>query len=448
VSLGVMGDIFASNSNGIQPIAEAADNYRILVENSLVGIVIVQDEKIVYVNKHATELMDCDPCDLLGVSVYDNIHPSDTKRIQQYHILKQLGRRVPKHYDIRVVAKSGAVHYLEIQSIDISYCERPALLVNLNDVSERVCYADALKQSEERYRLLVENNPDIVLVIENDCIVKANQAAFSVLGYQPDGIVGRRPWEFSPDMQPGGGSSEELTRTYISRAKRGEMQCFEWVYRHRNGELVDCEVSLIWCGCGEKPYLQAIIRDIAERKHAEDKRYNLEIHLEAQKRLFYKNTILSFTDGKLDVVEPYEITPYLTDSRLSVPIDQASDLIQIRMLVEKYLNEHGLQHDQLYSYLIGVGEAMTNALVHAEAGTLYAGKVGDCMWVAVDDDGFGIDSLLIPQATIGKGFSTKSSMGFGFTLMLEVADKILLSTGPEGTTVLLMKYLNEPPEQF
>ncbi len=443
-----MGELFESNSSGHQPIAEAADNYRNLVENSLIGIVIVQDEKIVYVNKRASELMDSDPSELLGVCVYDNIHPSDTKRIQQYHILKQLGRRVPKHYDTRVVTKSGTVHYLEIQSIDISYCERPALLVNLNDISERVSYADALKHSEERYRLLVENNPDIVLVIEDDCIAKANQASFSVLGYEPEVLVGRRPWEISPDMQPGGGSSKELIRTYISRAMRGESQCFEWVYKHKNGDPVDCEVNLVWCGSVETPYLQAIIRDIGERKHAEDKRYNLEIHLEAQKRLFFKNTILSFTDGKLDVVDPCEITPYIADSRLSVPIDHASDLLQIRMLVEKYLSEHGLDHDHLYAYLIGVGEAMTNALVHAEAGTLYAGKIGDTIWVAVDDDGFGIDSLLIPQATIGKGFSTKSSMGFGFTLMLEVADKILLATGPEGTTVLLMKYLNAPSERF
>ena len=56
----------------------------------------------------------------------------------------------------------------------------------------------------------------------------------------------------------------------------------------------------------------------------------------------------------------------------------------------------------------------------------------------------GIESLILPRVTLQRGFSTKPSLGLGYSIMLEVADHILLRTGPRGTTVILIKDLEEP----
>ena len=61
------------------------------------------------------------------------------------------------------------------------------------------------------------------------------------------------------------------------------------------------------------------------------------------------------------------------------------------------------------------------------------------------DCGHGIDSLILPKAVLRRGFSTKPSLGFGYTIMLEVADRVLLCTGTSGTTVVLIRNLRDEP---
>ena len=57
----------------------------------------------------------------------------------------------------------------------------------------------------------------------------------------------------------------------------------------------------------------------------------------------------------------------------------------------------------------------------------------------VQDDGPGLEHSMLPQVTLQKGFSTHSSLGMGFSLMLETMDKVGLCTGSSGTAVLLSK---------
>ena len=94
--------------------------------------------------------------------------------------------------------------------------------------------------------------------------------------------------------------------------------------------------------------------------------------------------------------------------------------------------------------MVGVGEAITNAIKHGVHGRIYMGKNNDSVWIAVSDMGHGIESLILPRAVLLRGFSTKPSMGLGYSIMLDVADHILLNTGPRGTTVVLIENLEEP----
>lgn len=91
---------------------------------------------------------------------------------------------------------------------------------------------------------------------------------------------------------------------------------------------------------------------------------------------------------------------------------------------------------------------MTNAIKHAGAGKLCAAAYPGCLWAAVSDKGPGIAALTIPKATLRPGFSTKASLGMGYTIILDGSDKVALSTGPDGTTVVLMKNLPSDSEEL
>ena len=84
-----------------------------------------------------------------------------------------------------------------------------------------------------------------------------------------------------------------------------------------------------------------------------------------------------------------------------------------------------------------VGEALVNALRHAGGGLYQMYAHGDVLQVVVRDEGPGIDFRTLPKATLQRGFSTASSLGMGFTIMLQVCERVLLSTHPGRTTVVL-----------
>jgi anti-sigma regulatory factor (Ser/Thr protein kinase)/PAS domain-containing protein len=84
-----------------------------------------------------------------------------------------------------------------------------------------------------------------------------------------------------------------------------------------------------------------------------------------------------------------------------------------------------------------VGEALVNALRHAGGGIYQLYAHGDVLQVAVRDEGPGIDFRTLPRATLQRGFSTASSLGMGVTIMLQVCERVLLSTHPGRTTVVL-----------
>jgi len=89
-----------------------------------------------------------------------------------------------------------------------------------------------------------------------------------------------------------------------------------------------------------------------------------------------------------------------------------------------------------------VGEALVNALRHAGGGSYQVFARGDALQVLVRDEGPGIDFRMLPRATL-RGFSTASSLGMGFTIMLQGCARVLLSTRP-GRTSLVLEFTGAP----
>ena len=84
-----------------------------------------------------------------------------------------------------------------------------------------------------------------------------------------------------------------------------------------------------------------------------------------------------------------------------------------------------------------VCEALVNAINHAGGGTYQLFIRDGRLQVLVRDDGPGIDFRTLPKATLVRGFSTASSLGMGFTIMLQGCARVLLSTRPGRTSVVL-----------
>lgn len=96
---------------------------------------------------------------------------------------------------------------------------------------------------------------------------------------------------------------------------------------------------------------------------------------------------------------------------------------------------------------LAVCEGLTNMLKHAGGGEWWVLRDESRVQVVLSDSGGGIDFRQLPKATLVPGFSMAQSLGMGFTLMMELVDRILVCTDPGGTTLVLEKDLPRAESQ-
>lgn len=439
--LGTVEDI-TERKQAEQALQEAEAKYRSLVEETMVGVFMIQDDTFVYVNPRMLEIFGTASDEMLEKPPLAFVAPEDHALVAE-NIRKLLNQEVKSlRYGFTALRIDGVPIDVEVQTTITSFLGRPAIIGSLIDITERKRYMEALQDNEERYRQLFEHSPDMVLLIlaKTWTFIALNPAVTRVLGYAPSDVLGKHPWDFSPEFQPSGERTKDMAERLIHELADAPIQHLEYVVQHKDGSFVDCEISLVVYKFHGEDLVQAIIRDVTERKQAA----KLERDLEAQKRSFYRETIFSVTGGTLDICDADSVEPYVAKARALVEADSAAEVSVARHEVKQFCENHGLVGERLDVFLTAVGEAITNAIKHGMHGKIFAGEDATSVWIAVCDEGSGIESLILPRAVLLRGFSTKPSLGLGYSIMLEACDRILLATDEEGTTVVLVKEKNEP----
>jgi len=148
---------------------------------------------------------------------------------------------------------------------------RPMYVVCLRDTSERKLAEQALRDSEARYRTLVEHAPEIIMVLDaaSQRTLEVNENAVRVFKYPRDELL-RLCFNFlSPEYQPDGRHSATAFQRHLNEASQGAAPVFEWTYRDKDGIHLICEVRLISLPSSTGNIIRTSIADITERKRAE-----------------------------------------------------------------------------------------------------------------------------------------------------------------------------------
>jgi PAS domain S-box-containing protein len=143
---------------------------------------------------------------------------------------------------------------------------------NLAQFIERKGTEEALRDGEEKYRVLYESSRDAIMMVAPPewGFTAGNAAAIALFGARDErDFVAAAPWSLSPEYQPDGELSSVKAHQNIDAAMERGSHFFEWTHKKFSGEEFFATVTLTRMICWGQPLLQATVRDITERKQAE-----------------------------------------------------------------------------------------------------------------------------------------------------------------------------------
>ena len=202
------------------------------------------------------------------------LHPDDRDRVlEQVHRCHESGEPFVSEY--RMLSRDGRVVWLRDQA-DLVRDEggKPRFLQGIMlDITERKQAEEALRQSEEKHRLLFESSSDAIMILAPPSwrFTSGNPAAVEMFGGQDEAdFVLRTFWEYSPPSQPDGLPSEGKAREMIETAMREGSYLFEWQHTRLDGEEFPARVLLTRFELAGQALLQGTVRDVSPEKQLEE----------------------------------------------------------------------------------------------------------------------------------------------------------------------------------
>ncbi|MEA1958991.1 MAG: PAS domain S-box protein [Chloroflexota bacterium] len=251
-----------------QKLRESREMSRVTLESAVTGVSIVQDNKFQYVNPIYEDLLGYSIDEILGTNADDYIHPEDRERVIE-EAIGSLKEKTNLPHEFRLVRKDGGVVWVVEKVVSIKYRAKRAALGIVLDITELKRVEEALRESEEKLRIIFDAIKDGIVVTDLQInMVQANEAAIRLAGYATkEDMIGQNAMDFI--------TAEDIEKALqpMSEAVQGRpIERDDFKLRNKLGEEFYAEIgiSTFQDADGNLAGFVTIIRDVTERRLMED----------------------------------------------------------------------------------------------------------------------------------------------------------------------------------
>jgi PAS domain S-box-containing protein/putative nucleotidyltransferase with HDIG domain len=257
-------------------LQESDELYRLLADQSILGIEVIQDGIVKYAN-HATSLITGYSIEEMMNWGYEGysilLHPDESSFVMEQARKKQKGEPdILVNYTWRIISKSGETKWVESFSKTSLFKGAPSDFVMMIDITERKCAEEGLLSSEKKFSSFFKLNPLSMAITDmvTGKIIDINQSFTFWSGYSREEVIGVSAQDLHLWVNP-----EQREKIIETLATAEEVSGAEVMMRQKNGHVRNILFSARFIEIEQKIYLMTLAHDITERKMAEEKYRNI-----------------------------------------------------------------------------------------------------------------------------------------------------------------------------
>jgi len=306
----------------VQQLEAYRDRYVDLYELAPVGYVTLDDEGYVQeINIAGVQLLGADRDEVIGFPFENYVQSQDRENLRN-HLHRCCRENQVMSFEVGVITKDGKSIAVQLRGVpleslkgDDTFCK-----IAMTDITERKLAEEAIRASEANYRAIFDTANDAIFVHDGEtgAILDTNQMATEMYGYTTDEFRQLSVEAISEGSSP---YSQAEVMEWIRRALAGVSQQFDWKCKGKAGRIFWAGVNLKRTVLNGHPRLLAIVREITERKEAEEALRTSEERFRTVADYTYDWEYWRGLDGRFLYVSPscQRITGYSPEEFLADP---------------------------------------------------------------------------------------------------------------------------------
>ena len=284
-------------------LKESEEKFRKLTASLPVAVMIYQGDKWVYANIVSEEITGYKVSQLIGMKYAHIVHPDFQDLVKQRAQARLQNKPVKSRYEVKIITEAGQEKWVFLSGASTDYEGKPAGILSIMDIDRLKQHELALKESENKYRMVVNNSLEGIFIVQNGKFVYVNPTFEKMLGVEHEKIAHVDFWEY---IHP-----EDRSMVLENNEKRLQgysMPPYDFRVILLDGKSLWVHLNATKIAWHNQDAILCFLTDIHDRKLAEEALKEREISLknivENSTNVFYSHT----TDQLLTYVSPQIVT--------------------------------------------------------------------------------------------------------------------------------------------